>query len=729
MSEITKITLTPTVEKFYNEDTNYGIYIFKTHDKLEHFNGLIEDFEKDLYIATVLGNMQRLTIGVDYECTAIYEYNSKYKTHQYKSINIKPIKPITIEEQRKFLENIISKKQANVLLFTYPNIIEMIINGDEVDLSKTKGIKEKTFGHIKDRVLSCFGDMDLINMLKPYGVTDSMIAKLKQKYSNTELLRDKLFNNPYILTSIKGFGFKKVDKLAMEINPEVRNSRFRALAFVNHTLNEVANGDGHTRVKLDKLDKLASSTIPDCLMAYNELIEEVKIDNSYITIKDGYVGLTKNLLTETIIYEKLNELEQSTPLIDASKIDLELVYKTFYENRGYHLTDEQKEIVSAFINHNVVLLTGSGGTGKSSCIYAIHLALRQLEDVKVGQCALSAKAAQRISETTGAASNTIHRLLGATKDGFTYNEEFTMPHNVIIIDEASMININIFRHLVVAINNGSKLIIVFDDAQLPPIGAGNVATDLLLSKFKKIQLTKVHRQAAASGILSDANQIRLGINPIPRPERSLVRGELQDQFYMFRDDTQEMFDLAIKYYMKSLETLSVDDIVICIPRKSNAKISTLAFNTKIQDMLLGHESQYIKYGETIFKLGAKVIQRENNPVLGVFNGDIGYVSKINQQDKKYCVDFSGREVEFDISNMASMELAYSLTCHLLQGSEYNTVITVLSNDSYILLSKEMTYTAITRAKKRGLVIAQPKAFNYGCKKKASKRITWLQTLV
>lgn len=1058
MSEIVKFKLKPIAQRYYNEDSCYGIYVCITQDEIEFYNNKSRSFDGSgyVYTTTIVGSMQKLEDGIEYEFDGVYEYNRKYHQHQYKALNIKPIKPITIKEQAKFLNNIISNRQAESLLSVYPNAIEMIINNEEFDLSLVKGIKDKTFEAIKTKVLSSFGDIEIINLLKPYGVTNSMIGKLKQKYTNASLLKDELLKNPYILTSIKGLGFKKVDSLALSINPNIKDSLFRATAYVKYTLQEMANASGHTRVKLTELDNMAEKDIHDCIVSYNELIDKSKKEPGLFIIKDDYIGLSSYFFKERFIYEKLSELESSQSILDTSCIDVELVYNQFYEHRGYELTDEQKDIVKAAIEHNVIILTGNAGCvdkdteffngvkwkkiseyevgdkvmqynddgtstlvkplayiknkqdtlyhfetkyglnqclslnhnfayitskgnlakkpfgevmdmhnkskcgfqgkvlttfnynsttsiplsddeirlmcaviadghfnhksnwcrvnlkketkkerlvkllnscniefkrydkengysefrfyaplshkefhndywfncsleqlyvvadevkfwdssvtksgsirfsttskesadfvqfafsstglratisvndrvgdeyitcgkmymrksveycvntttrtkvgiggfhdtnnktkineyktidgyeycftvpsgylvlrrnnkifvtgncGKSSCIYAIHLAFKQLEDAYIGQCALSAKAAQRISETTKAESKTIHRLLGATRDGFTYDEKNPLLQNVIILDEASMVNVDIFTSLMKSIKNGSKLIISFDDAQLPPIGAGNVATDLLSSKFRTVKLTKVHRQAESSGILSDANAIRKGINPLPKPEPSIVRGELKDQFYLFRDNSDEMFELAIKYFNKTLETQTVDDVVICVPRRENSKISTLSFNNKIQEILLGNEKTFIKRGDKIFKLGAKVIQRENNPELGIFNGDIGYVDSINIADKTYTVDFGNRRVELKDKHMDKMELAYSLTCHLLQGSQYHTVITVLSTDSYVLLSKEMTYTALTRAEKRGLVIAQPKAFNYGCKKAASKRNTWLQEFI
>lgn len=368
----------------------------------------------------------------------------------------------------------------------------------------------------------------------------------------------------------------------------------------------------------------------------------------------------------------------------------------------------------------------TGNCGKSSAIDSVVKAFR---GYKIEQVALSAKASQRIAETTGCEAKTIHRLLGFNGKEFKHNEEDPIKADLVIVDEASMINGSIFLSLLKAIELGTKLFLVFDDAQLPPIGAGNIATDLLQSHFSVNRLTKVHRQAEASGILKDANIIRKGINPISEFKSNIVSGELKDMYYMFRENRQDIFDLTIKYYMKSIEKLSVDDICICVPRKANSLISTLEFNNKIQELLLGNQKLSIKRGKQEFKLGAKVIQKVNNYDKNVVNGEIGYIKSISYNDKIFKIDFNGKLIKYTFKEIEEIELAYALSIHASQGSQCNTILIPLAMDSYVLLSKELIYTAITRASKRCLMIAEPKAFDLGCKKKASKRNTWLQEML
>ena len=373
------------------------------------------------------------------------------------------------------------------------------------------------------------------------------------------------------------------------------------------------------------------------------------------------------------------------------------------------------------------LLKGGPGTGKTTTLKAI-ISLYEQRGMKVQITAPTGKAAKRISDLTGYEAKTIHRLLGFEGKDFAHNENNPLEGDIFIIDESSMVNSSLFLSLLKAIPLGSKLLIVFDDGQLPPIGVGNVATDLLQSEFKHVALTKVFRQAMDSGILSDANTIRDGINPINAPSSSMVRGELKDMYYIFDNDNEKIFEKTINYFMKSLQSLSIDEVVVCVPRKANCVNSALTFNSRIQDLLLGKEKVKVQKGDRVFKLGAKLIQKVNNYDRDVVNGEIGFLTKI--VDTTFWVTFDNEKViEYDIKDMDELDLAYALTTHSMQGSQCNTVIIPLDMNSYTLLSKELIYTAITRASKRCLVISQPKAFNMGIKTKASKRNTWLQKLL
>ena len=724
MTKSYEFKIKPMSELFYNEDSLYGIYKFSTQQDIPYLEKI--PFGDDIGISTIVGKMQRLTIGLDYECTAIESYNNKYKKWQYEVVDIKADKPSTIEDKISFLKCIVTDKQAETLISAYPSIIEMILNEEEVDIKKLKGIGDYTFEKIKEKVVENYILSDIIVMLKPYGVSNSIIKKIFAKEKNAVILKQKLKNNPYILTEIKGLGFKKVDSVAIKLNPKLVNSKERMVAFIGYYLTEVGNKSGHSRISLDELNKALKENVLECFDLFNEFLES-EVDKPFLLhIEDGFVGLMKYYKREKNILEKLKELNECASFGKLHQKEINCAFEEFKKDRGYDLSKEQKEIVYAMNDNNVVLLTGKAGAGKSS---AIDVVLKAFKNRKIALTALSAKAVRRMVETTGVEeAKTIHRLLGFEGKEFKYNEENPLVENIFIIDESSMINSSLFLSLIKAIPLGSKLLIVFDDGQLPPIGVGNIAKDLLKSEFKHIGLNKVFRQALDSGILSDANEIREGINPVEKPSSNLVRGNLKDMYYIFENDNEKIFEKAINYFMKSISSLSLDEVVICVPRKENCVNSALTYNNRIQDLLLGNEKTKIQKGDKIFKLGAKVIQKVNNYEREVVNGEIGFVIDINSEFFK--VEFDKEKVkEYSIKDIDELELAYALTVHSMQGSQCNTVIIPLDMNSYTLLSRELIYTAITRSSKRCLVVSQPKAFNMGIKIKASKRNTWLENLL
>lgn len=723
MSDIFNFRIVPTTELFYNEDSFYGIYNFSTKDNIPDTEEM--PFNSDMKFSTIVGKMQRLTIGIPYICSATKVRNKKFNKWQYEAISLQADKPSTVDDSKNFLKCVLTDNQANALISVYPNIVDMIINNDDIDISLVKGIGKKSFKKIKEKIIENYILSDVITMLKPYGITISAIKSLIQAEKNAVLLKQKLKENPYILTEIRGFGFRRVDSIALQLNPKLRESDYRLRSFINYYLSEVGNNEGHSKIELSILTNSVKANVYECLNLYNKLIENELVDPKLLYIKDKYVGLLKYYKREYDIYKILKRLEGHSKDYMLSENQMKRAYNEFKNEKGYELVAEQKEILSAMNNHNVVLLTGKAGAGKSS---AIDLVVKAYKNKSISMCALSAKAVRRMVETTGVEDcKTIHRLLGYQGSGFLYTKENPLGTDILIIDEASMINSKLFLSLLEAISEGTKVLIVFDDGQLPPIGVGNIAKDLLSMSFKHISLTKVHRQAKDSGILSDANIIRDGYNPIAKPIHRICRGKLKDMYYIFDNDKESIFNTAISYYMKSLENLSVEEVAIIVPRKGNTINSTSNFNNKIQDILLKNEKKFVKRGDKVFKLGAKLIQRVNNKEKNVVNGEIGFLKKINIEGN-FEVEFDGKIVNYDQKEMDELELAYALTVHLMQGSQCNTVIFICDSSSYILLSKELIYTALTRASKRCMAISEPKAFNIGCKKKSGERFTWLKEL-
>lgn len=729
-------SITPTEERFYSDNSGYGVYRFTTSDDIPNCTEYNSPFDNGVVKVSILsGKVQPLILGAEYDVQATLSYNKKYKSWQYNPLSVVSKAPKTLVQQQAFLKTIVTERQAKTLLDTYPNIIDDVINDrDEVNVMRLNGIGKTTWERIKDKIISNYVISDILVLLQPLGVTYNMIKKLTDNETNPVLLKQQLEDNPYILTRIHGLGFKRVDELALKINSELRVSDKRLRAYIVFYMREQGEQNGHTWVTENELTNAVNDNVPECIDLFSLLIENERETPYFLYVSDDRIGLLSYRLKEKVIYEKLLDIaKQETIAITQEEIEHGI--SEAEKEQGFTLTEEQRELVYQSTRVNLVVVSGKAGTGKTTVTRAI---LKVYEKYSKRCCALSAKAAQRITEATGFGATTIHRMLGATGlNTFTYNEDNPLSTKVLLIDECSMISAEIFFRTLTAINSSTKVILCGDDKQLPPIGYGNIFSDILNHSetlgFEVFKLTKVLRQAEQSGILSDANKIREGINPIAQPEFKIITGELQDMVYMFRDDREVLQNLAIKTYMKSIESIGLDDVVIITPRKSNCTNSTFEINNKIQDLLISDSVDKIQYGKRFYKVGAKIIQRVNNYDKGVYNGEIGYITKIYTQiiegtnTTLFDVKFSDtKTVTYVRDEVDQIDLAYALTIHLSQGSGYHTVIVVIDNTHYSLLDTCLLYTGLTRAKQRCLLLAQPYAYDLCLQNnKGINRQTWL----
>lgn len=730
--------MVPETQRYYNND--FGVYLFRTEENIPHSEPVQADpFDKQPAQATewqsvLAGSMQRLTLGQPYDVTAQPVFNKKYGTWQYKPSVILAVRPSGAEEQKAFVHALLSPALADEVLAAYPNIVNDILEGtDNVDTSRIHGMGPYTYNRFKEQVLENYVISDILTLLQPLGVTYNVIQKLLSSEPNPSLLKAQLLDNPYLMTRVRGLGFKKVDSLALKLQPDIISSEKRAWAFIKWFLNEVAESDGNTWVTLSELGQGAKNNIPECEEAFRRVLQAEKEHPVLLHFDAGRVGLRSLWELEMNTLSILRELDKYPPCFTPEP---EPAIQQSEQELGFSFTPEQKSAVQEVLSHQVSFLCGKAGVGKSTILNAV---VKAFHGHSVACCALSAKAAQRIAEAAHHPASTIHRLLKWNGHEFEFSPQNPLPHDAVILDEASMVNIHLFYQLVSAIKPGGRVLICGDNRQLPPIGAGNVFNDMLYkNEFCVKVLTKVMRQAAMSGILSDANLIRDGKNPLAKPALKITTGQLQDMTYMFRDSAQALQSIAIKAYLGAVERDGLNHVILIVPRKTNCDNSTGALNAKLQDILIPPgTADEIEYGANVFRNGAKVIQRENNYDKNVFNGEVGEITSIyaetNEDGKSewyVCVEYKSSEepkpITYRKSELGQIELAYALTVHLAQGSGYHTVIAVIDTSHYILLDNCLLYTALTRAKKRCLLLAQPKAF-LACirKNKSTSRQTWL----
>lgn len=724
-NQIYEFKMTPIDERFYNEDSSWGVFNFETQDNIPELRIYKDPFNPDAapkMMSTITGKMQKLYIGSEYNVTATLEYNKKYDSWQYCPISITANMPKDHSAQLLFLKSMVREVVAENLLKAYPNIVEEVVNGerDVIDYDKVKGVREFTWNKIKEKIIDNYVVSDIIVMLQPLGVTYTMIRKLLQDTPNPALLKEQLEENPYIMTRIHGLGFKRVDDLALKLKPDLRCSMYRLVAFVNYYLKDIGEQNGHTWVSIDKLKDSITNYVPESI----EHLDLMLNSNNFLYQEDEKVGLKAYRTVEENIFEILKEKTLfKNQKFYFTNAEIEKAIYLAEKEQGFEYVEEQRQSIYNALRSNVAIISGKAGVGKTSISRAILNAYKN-RDMSISAMALSAKAAQRISEATGLAATTIHRGLGAkglTK--FTYDHDNPLRTDVVFIDESSMINARLFYDLVLAIGEDTRLILSGDHMQLPPLGYGCIFSDILnrMDTFTSIQLTKVMRQAEKSGILSDANLIRDGINPIKSPELKIVHGELQDMYYMFRNNRESLQNMAIKTFLKSIETDGIDEVVIATPRKQDCINSANEINKIIQDHLVG-TNKFIDKTYVKFHLGAKVRQTVNNYEKNIFNGEIGYITDTYKQKedstyKEYCdVIFkdlrTGEDkiITYAKNELDQLDLSYAMTVHSLQGSGYKTVIGIIDNTHYSLLDTCLLYTLITRAKQRCLLLSEPDAF-------------------
>lgn len=636
-----------TYEKYYNDDTTWGTYIAYTEDDIPFFtNGEANKFdnsEEKKKFCNIVGKMQQLSIGGEYQIKAKYEYNKQYG-HQYKPLSIYALVPQTKEMQLLFLKTIIPEWMAENLINEYPNLVNDVANGTlkEIDYSKIKGVREITWNKVKEKIINNYLISDILMLLKPLGVTYTMIKKLLSDEPNPVLLKREIEKNPWVLTRVDNLGFKRVDDLALKLKPELIDSTQRLVSFIQYYFKDLGESKGHTWCSEKILRTAISNNVYECSDKVDWLFE----NNNFLHIVNGRIGLKYYYDIEQQIYQLILDKSKVDTTINISDTAIELAIKHAEEEQGFNYVVEQLDTIHKSLHRTVSLITGKAGTGKTSIMRAIVKAYTE-NNYMITASALSAMAAQRITEATEFPAMTIHRTLGCQGlNKFTYDMDNHLMTDVAFLDEGSMVNASLFLHWLEAIGDNTRIIISGDHKQLPPIGFGNVFSDLVEMFDDSIvsKLIKPMRQAEKSGILVDANKIRENINPISEKlQPRIIHGELQDMYYMFRSNRQSLFNIAIKTFLKSVETDGIDNVVIAVPRRKDCLNSTNEINKVIQNELLGDVQQSIEGFETNFKLGAKVMQTVNDYDKNVFNGEIGYITQIGERyeskkkKEEYCV--------------------------------------------------------------------------------------------
>lgn len=569
-----------------------------------------------------------------------------------------------------------------------------ILDNNPDRLLEIKGISRKKLDSIIAQVSKHRDMRETLVFLKSYGLTDNLAGKIYRQYQDqTQTI---ITTDPYRLAEdIDGVGFKKADEIALKLGTD-RYGEKRISMGLNYVLTEGVN-DRDTYILFDDLVKRASS--PDILNIHPDLVKEqlrVLTENGELKYDEGKIYLPY-----------MYKIESSVAMMIAQKgindmFDNSLSINDIDTN-GVEYSPEQLNAIELSLKSKMTVITGGPGVGKTTILKGL-LSIFTKHSFKVYLAAPTGRAAKRMSEATNMAAKTIHRLL-KWKDGeFIMNDKNPLDGDVLILDECSMINLNLMNSLMKAIPLRMKLIMVGDVDQLPSIGCGTVLKDIIdCGKIPVAKLTKIYRQGNESKIILNAHAINDG----KMPDLSNPAGS---DFYFFKiGDNDRIREQIIRLVTEAIPqkfNIPLSDIQVLTPmRKSSDILGSTQLNIALQEKI-NPESKAIANSFFKLKIGDRVMQNKNNYELGVYNGDIGIVKKLSIEEGTISVRFFGENEDtvYDKANIDELELAYATTVHKSQGSEYPAVVIVATRSHYIMLQKQLFYTAVTRAKQLCIVV-------------------------
>jgi len=726
----------------------------------------LENCADELYNLKFKGNVCTLEYGTTYKV-----FGKLAETHEtfgdtYDLLYIsKCIDISSKDKQKEFLKNVLNEKLVDKLFDEYDDVIKLLEERDIKSLMKIKGIGNQVALKMIDEYEE-LKDYNVIYMeLGQLGLTHTFIKKLVDFYHSPDTVIDIVRNNPYDLVRVDGVGFKKADEVACKVGIGQYDIR-RIKGFLIHHLNEQGEaGKSYLiyqelmRALYDTLGFVPEDVVNSTAKSMIENGDVIVLDNgNRVALKRFYdleLNITRELLRLQIGNVKIVESEAIKNCCedDSLKSELhkdytpksfnianwEIIISRVEENQGFTFTDEQKSAIKLSLDNYVMALTGLAGAGKTSTANGI---CSLYDNYNILACALSGKASVRITEATGLPASTIHRALGYQNGQVAFNKDNKLAVDIVLIDEATMINGTLFLALLEAIPSGAKVIIMGDVQQLTPIGNCQVFADILDSNvLPVVKLTKPHRQALMSGIIPTsikvANQEQIFPNSF---EGNDILGELKDMELDISNSKESMSDRIINHFQTEMQKYNeIMEVQVCVPMRLRGELSCYNLNTRIQNLynpkfndgneieiLLEKKSEDSK--RYMIRVGDKVINTKNNykctnpegDTTPVFNGNIGIVKNIESDG--YCVvDFVGiGEVIFTKSDSKNLELAYACTVHKLQGSGFTSTIVGMDSSSFIMNNSELLYTAITRAKKYCILVGNNYAINKAIQTKEVK---------
>lgn len=686
--------------KFRNEENGYTVGLLSTED------GEI----------TIVGHAAIINIDEMVTLEGELIYHNKYG-EQFSFNKISAYTPNTIKGMENYLASGlisgIGPQLAKRIVEKFKEESLNIIQYNPERLKEVSGIGDKKL----EKIVKSFDEhreiSDIMVYLQEFDISTNLGIKIYKKYGSETI--NIVSNNPYQLTEdVHGIGFKIADKIAHQMGIQYNNPH-RIRAGLKYTIME-ATGEGHCYLKKEELfnrsknilnseDELLESALRDLALSKNIYVINER-DESLIYYAPYYIA-------ESNVAKKVVEL--STMDFDPIDIDLDREIEKIEKEDGISFGKKQIQAIKESLDNGMLIITGGPGTGKTTIINAI-IKLCDLLNLEVVLTAPTGRAAKRMTETTGKEAKTIHRLLAISfmdeREEYLSGDTDTIDADLIIVDEASMIDILLMNNLLKAVENGTRIILVGDIDQLPSVGPGNVLKDIIDSKIARvIMLDEIFRQQNESMIIENAHRINKG-------EKPYLNVNNKDFFFIRERNPSKIADIIldlINHRLPSYYKINKNDIQVLTPMKKG-EVGINNLNNLIQERLNPKDKKKPekKMGDVIFRVGDKVMQTKNNYSAqweikyknvvadkgeGIFNGDLGHIEEINIEESTLYVRFDDDKlVEYDFKDLDELKHAYAITVHKSQGSEFPVVVMPMTSGAPMLLTRNLLYTAVTRAR-------------------------------
>lgn len=699
--------------RYINEDNGYSVFDLNTSD------GEIK----------IVGIFDSVNIGESLEVEGEFTYDNKYG-EQLNVTSYKKMLPSSVVEIERYLSSgiiaTIGPKNAGYIVEKFGKKSLDIVFDETDRLVEVRGIGKKSIEKIKKSVEELRFSKNILFHLSGLGISLSLSKKIYSIFREDTL--EIINENPYkLIKNVKGIGFLKADEIALKNNLD-KTSPYRIESAIIYILTQKAINFGHVYYPKEKLTEEVSSLIG----IEKDLIEPIYMNlllSSDIVVDDSFdepnIYLDYLYISESYIASKLAKMALNEDFKILFNIEKEV--KKSIESQLIRLSEIQIDAIKSCFEENISIITGGPGTGKTTIINTISKIFLE-NGYNISLCAPTGRAAKRIEETTGIEAKTIHRMLGYIPSSyddighFEYNEDNPLDTNLIIIDEMSMVDVVLFEKLLRGIKDNTKLIIVGDVDQLPSVGAGNVLKDLINSnKIKYTKLIDIFRQSENSNIIVNAHKINNGQEPILNEKNS-------DFFFLNTDAPSITRNVVVDLISRRLPKAygydySKDIQILTQSRKGICGVFEL--NKLLQDILnpKTEASDEILVGNKLFRVNDKVMQTKNNYNLsfvddegeenfGVYNGDMGHIIFIDESSNKLTVEMDDKRlIEYSLEDLDNLELAYAITIHKSQGSEFKSVIIPMFDGYKLLQTRNLLYTAITRAKENIVLVGDKNVMN------------------